>query len=146
VCPSVRPSVRSQKVFFSDLHIIWCVAIPRPDMRTHMTSTRSKVKVKVKVMELLNFRKLHFSRSISSAIFAWSSKLMTENDSMGPGLQLIGVRFSNFLFRKLSREFRLHGMSISQNSNGHISVLHEATVTWLSVLVVLHVLCMLVLP
>jgi len=39
--------------------------------------------VKVKVTELLEFQKLHFSMSISSAILAWSSKLMVDYDSMG---------------------------------------------------------------
>jgi len=33
-------------------------------------------------------------------------------------------------------------VDISRNSNGHISVLHEATVTWSGTLVVPHVLCM----
>jgi len=35
---------------------------------------------------------------------------MVDVDSMGPGLQLVGARFSNFLLgklSKLSREFRL---------------------------------------
>ena len=50
-------------------------------MRTSVTSIRSKVKVKV--TELVKLRKLHFSRSISSAIFAQSSKLMVDSDSMG---------------------------------------------------------------
>jgi len=79
-------------------------------MRTSSTSTRSKVKVKV--TKLVKLQKLHFSRFISSAIFAWSSKLTVDSDSMGPGLQLDGGRFSNFLLRKLSREFKLRGMSI----------------------------------
>jgi len=35
---------------------------------------------------------------------------------------------------------------MSRNSNGHISVLRETTVTWLGKLVVLHVLCMLMWP
>jgi len=35
---------------------------------------------------------------------------------------------------------------ISENSNGHISKLHDATVIWLGKLVVLHVLCMLMWP
>jgi len=35
-------------------------------------------------------------------------------------------------------------VDISRNSNGHISVLRDATVTRLGMLVVLHVLCMLV--
>jgi len=81
-------------------------------MRINMTSTRSKVKVKVKVTELLKFRKLHFSSSISSAIFAWSSKLMVVGDRIGTILQLDWARFSNFLIEKLSREFRLRRMSI----------------------------------
>jgi len=34
-------------------------------------------------------------------------------------------------------------VDISRNSNDHISVVHEATVTWLGTLVVLQVLCML---
>jgi len=55
---------------------------PGPKMHTSMTWTRSKVKV----TELVKLRKLHFSRSISFAIFAWSSKLMVDGDNMGPGL------------------------------------------------------------
>jgi len=47
-----------------------------------MTLTRSKVKVKVNVTALLKLRKLHFSRSISSAILAWNSKLMVDRDSI----------------------------------------------------------------
>jgi len=43
-----------------------------------MTSTLSKVKV----TELLKFQKLHFSRSVSSAILAGSSKLMVDYDNM----------------------------------------------------------------
>jgi len=75
-----------------------------------MTSTRSKVKINFS--ELLNFRKLRYSRSISSAILAWSRKLMIDYDSMGPNVQLIGARFLNFLLSKLSRDFRLRRMSI----------------------------------
>ena len=37
---------------------------------------------------------------------------MVGHDSMGPGLQLIWARFSNFLLRKLSWEFKLRGMSV----------------------------------
>ena len=98
-------SVRPQKSF-CNFDLI-CVGRPRPDVRASMTSTRSKVKVKV--MELVKLRKLHFSRSISSAIFVWSSNLMVGSDSVGPSLQL---RMSNFLLGKLSREFKLRGMSI----------------------------------
>jgi len=37
---------------------------------------------------------------------------MVDSDSVGPALQLIGARFSNFLLGKLSREFTLRGLSI----------------------------------
>jgi len=63
---------------FSDFDLIWCVGRPPPDMRTSMTSTRSKVKVKL--------RKLHCSVSISSVVLSCSSKLMVDVDSMGPDL------------------------------------------------------------
>jgi len=79
-------------------------------MRTSMTSIRSKVKVKV--IELVKLRKMHFCMSISSAIFAWISQLMFDSDSVGPGLQQVGARFSNFLLGKLSREFKLRAMLI----------------------------------
>ena len=84
-------SVCTSRTSFSDFYLIWCVGRPRPDMRTSMTSTRSKVKVKV--TELLKLRKLYFSTSISFAVLAWSSKLMVGGDSMGPGLWPIGARF-----------------------------------------------------
>jgi len=63
------------------------------------------------VTALLQLRKLHFSTSISSTVLAWSSKLMVDGDSMGPGLQLVRARFSNLLLGKLSREFKLCRMS-----------------------------------
>jgi len=63
---------------------------------------------------------------------------------MGPGLQLLGGQFSNFLLGKVSLEFKLHGMSILAIFKWpHISVLGDATVTWFGTLVVLHILCML---
>ena len=37
---------------------------------------------------------------------------MGDHDSTGPSLQLVGGQFSNFLLRKLSREFELRGMSV----------------------------------
>jgi len=55
---------------------------------------------------------MYISTYISSATFAWSSKLTVDIDSMGPGLQLLGGQFSNFLLRKVSLEFKVHGMSI----------------------------------
>jgi len=49
-------------------------------MRTSVTSTRSKVRVKV--TELPKLPKVHFSTSVSSAVFAWRSKLIIVGDSM----------------------------------------------------------------
>jgi len=104
---SVRPSVRLQKI--ADFDLIWYVGRSRPYMRTSVTSTRSKVKIKV--TELQKLQKLHFSAPISSAVLAWSSKrMMIGDDSMGPGL--VGARFLNFLLGTLSREFKLRRMSI----------------------------------
>jgi len=56
------------------------------DPIVHADMTLIWSKVKVKVTGLLKFRKLHFSRSISSAVLAWSSKMMVDSDGMGPGL------------------------------------------------------------
>ena len=36
---------------------------------------------------------------------------MVDHDSTGPSLQPVGARFSNFVLIKLSREFKLRGMS-----------------------------------
>jgi len=94
----------------NNINIVPQQVFSRPDVRTSVTSTRFKVKVKV--TELLKLRKLHFPTSISSGVLAWSSKLTVDGDSMGPGLQLVRARFLNFLLGKLSREFKLRPMSI----------------------------------
>jgi len=48
---------------------------------------------------------------------------MVDSDSMGPGLQLVGARFSNFLVRKLSGVRTSLNLNITRILNGHISVL-----------------------
>jgi len=86
-----------------------------PTCTVYVDVTLTRSKVKVKVMDHLNFRQLPMtalSTSISSATFAWSSKLMVDVDSMGPGLQPVGACFSNFVLGKVSLQFKLHGMSI----------------------------------
>jgi len=133
--PFVRPSVHTSTKGFSDFHLIWCVGRLRPHMCTSVTSTRSKIKV----TELPKLQKLHFSRSTSSAILAWSSKLTVDSDSMGAGLQLVRARF----LKAIMRVQTLSNVDISRNSNGHISVVHDVTITWLGKLLVLHILCML---
>jgi len=89
------------------------VGRPRQDMRTGVTSTRSKVKIKA--TELLNFRKLHFYMSIPSAILAENTKLMVDYDNIGLSLQLVGARFLKLFLSKKSRDFKLRGMSILQD-------------------------------
>ena len=71
-------------------HVVGHAGSPTCTVYVDLTLIRSKVKVKV--TGLLNFRKLQFSRSIST-ILVWSSKLTTDYDSMGPSLQLITARF-----------------------------------------------------
>ena len=87
-----------------DLDQLCAPVWPRPDPRSRSRSQSFWTSE--------NCRKLHFSRPISSTILAWSSKLIVDHDSTGPILQLVGARFSNFILRKLSREFKLRGTSI----------------------------------
>jgi len=86
------------------LHVLCVLIWPWPPPRSRSRS-RS-------VWTSENCPLLHISRSISSATFSWSSKLMVDSDSTGRDLQVVGARFSNFLLGKLSWEFRLRGMSI----------------------------------
>jgi len=111
-------------------------------MCTSVTSTRSEVKVKV--TELPKLRKVHFSTSISSAILAWSSKLMVGGHRTGPAYRSQSFEFPSR--KAITRVRTSSSIDIWRNSNGHISVVRDTTVTWLSVLVVLHVLCMLTWP
>ena len=60
---------------------------------------------------------------------------------MGPGLQLLCRHFSNFLLGKVPKEFKLRYFTTFKWP--HISVLGDATLTWLGTLVVLHILRML---
>jgi len=76
---------------------------------------------------------MYISTYISSATFAWSSKLTVDIDSTGPDLRLLGGQFSNFFLGKVSTEFKLHGMSI----------FHEVKVTGLLNFRQLAKLCML---
>jgi len=73
----------------------------------HVDMTLNRSKVKVKVTGLPNFRKLRFSKCISSASLPRSSKLMVDYGDMGPNLQLVGAQFLNFLPSKLSHDFKL---------------------------------------
>jgi len=92
-------SVHPQKSF-SDFDLIRWVGRPQPHMCTSMTSTPTPSKVKVKVTELLELWKSHFSRSISSAVFAWSSKLIVGSDRRGGpwGIVLVSTTLDTFCY------------------------------------------------
>jgi len=89
----------------------------------HMTLTRSKVKV----TGLLNFRQLAKPCMLAAMTAAPVRGFLVEFPS---GKAITRVQTSPYVH-------------ISQYSNGRISVVRDATVTWLGMLLVLHVLCML---
>jgi len=95
---------------------------PWPDPRSRWRRSRGFWSSK-------NCRKLHFFRSIS-AISAWSLTVIVDHDSMGPGLQLGRAWFSNFLNKGIMWVQTSQNVDITLISNGHISVLLGATVTW----------------
>jgi len=140
VCPSVRTSTKG----FADFDLIWCVGRRRPGMRTSVTSTRSKVKVKVR--KLPKLRKLHIlgispppfwhgAQNSWLVVIAWDrSYSLLEPDFEFPSRKVI------------TRVQTSPNDDFSRNSNGHIFVVRDATVTWLGVLVVLHELCILASP
>jgi len=100
----------------------------------------NRSKVKVKVTGLPSFRKLRFSKFISSASLPRSSKLMVDYGGMGPNLQLVGAWFLNCLLSKLSHDFKFptsRNVDIIWLSKGHIFLLLIAAVTRSSVPVVL---------
>jgi len=110
-------------------------------MHTSVTTTRSKVRVKV--TDLPTLQKLHFSTSVSSIVLTWTSKLIVGGDSMRPGLHCLSPIFEFPSRKAITRVQTSSKVDISRNSNGHILVVCDATVTWLGKLLVLHVLCML---
>jgi len=57
--------------------------------------------------------------------------MMVDYDNVAPALQLVRLQFLNFLLSKLSRN-----VDIMRLSNGHVSQLLEARVTWLGMVVV----------
>jgi len=89
---------------------------------TDVTLTLSKVKV----TDLLKFRKLHYSTSTSSAILAWRSQLMGHYNSVGPSLQLFRARFLNFSPSWQSLDFEVHKMMICPESTAFYPVLADA--------------------
>jgi len=67
---------------------------------------------------------------------------MVDDDSMDLDYSLSEPDF--FLGKLIATVQTSPNVDISRNSNAHISVLRDSTVTWLGTLVVLHVLCMLI--
>ena len=68
---------------------------------------------------------------------------MVDSDTMICGLQLESDFRISFT-KAITRVQTSPNVDISRNSNDRISVVRDATVTWLIVQVVLHILCMLV--
>jgi len=93
----------------------------------------------------LYVQKLNFSMHIST-ILACSSKLMVDYDSTGPSLQLFIARFLNFFSVSYHMTSNFTECRYNRTFKGHISVLLEARVTWLGMLVVLYLLCLLIWP
>jgi len=87
-CTFKRPYFRVSTAYS---HMVLYAGSPTPVVYADMTLIPSKVKV----TGHLNFRKLHFSHSFSSASLPRSSKLMVDRGSMG-GLQLVWPRFLKF--------------------------------------------------
>jgi len=87
-----------QMAIFPYCWMLWSHGRARwdPICIAHTNVTLTWSKVKVKVIDLPKFRKLHFSTSTSSAVLAWRSQLMVDYDSMGPSLQLFRAWFLNF--------------------------------------------------
>ena len=108
-------------------HMVRYAGSPILTAHTDVTLTWSKVNV----TDFLNFWKLHFSASISSAILAWRSQLVVDYDSMGSSLQLFGARFLNFSPSWRSRYFEVREMLISPESTRFISALPAARSLWL---------------
>ena len=67
---------------------------------------------------------------------------MVGSHSMGPGLLACWSLIFEFPSRKaITRVQTSSNVNISRNSNGYISVMRDATVTWLGLLLVIHTYC-----
>ena len=98
-----------------------------PTRTVYVCVTLTRSKVKVNVTGLLNFRQLAKPYMLAAMTAAPLRGFLVEFPSR----------------KAVTRVQTLPYVHISGNSDGLISVLRDATVTWLSVPVVLHVLCML---
>jgi len=98
-----------------------------PTYTVYVDVTLTRSMVNVKVMGLLNFRQLAKPCMLAVITAAPLRGFLVE-----------------FPSRKATTRVQTSpGVHISRNSNGHISVLRQATVTWLGMLIVLDVLCTL---
>ena len=119
-------------------HMVGRTGSPTRFVHVDMTFTRSKVKVKLTgLLKLWKLPKIALFYVYLLRHFGMELKLMVDRDSTRPNLQLVGARFSNFLLKKWVQS--LWNVDLTQISNGHISVLLEATVTWPSTLAILYV-------
>jgi len=99
-----------------------------PTYTAYVDMTLTRCKVKVKVTGLLNFRQLAKPCMLAVMTAAPLRGFLVEFPSRKA---ITGVQTSPYVH-------------ISRNSNGHMTVVRDATVTCLGMLVVLHILCMVV--
>ena len=104
VCLSVRPSIRSQKVFL----ILMC----------GWTSTGYAHQYDFDPIQ--GQKEGHWFYAVPKtalfrSIFTISAKLLVDYDNMGSSLQLVGAGFLNFLLSKLSFHFKLREKFILQD-------------------------------
>jgi len=97
-----------------------------PTCTVYVDVTLTRSKVKVNITGLLNFQQLAKPCMLAVITTAPLRGFLVEFPSL----------------KAIARVQTSSKVDISRNSNGHVSVLRDATVTWLGTLLVLHVLCM----
>jgi len=142
------------KLKWPDFANAWCyshmVAHAASPTRTVYVVDVTLTPSKVKVTEHLNFRQLPITAHFQVYLLRhFRTELKTDGWHWQYGTWSTACRSPIFEFpsRKAIMTVQTsRNVDISRNSNGHILVLRNATVTWLGMLVVLHVLCMLTSP
>jgi len=132
--------------FFFDFDLIWCMGRPRPDMRTSVRAF-DQIQVKTKsrslwISENRTFLDLSPPPFSHGAQNWWLTVIvldLTYTACLSPIFEFPSRKSLTWVQTSWN-------VDISRNSNNDISVLRKAIVTWLGMLVVLYVLCMLIWP
>jgi len=126
------------------------VHAPSHTCTVYVDVTLTSSKVKVKVTEHLNFRQLPITAHLQVyPLRHFRAKLKTDGCHWQYGTWSTACRSPIFEFpsrKGITTVQTSRNVDISRHPNGHISVLRDATVTWLGTLVVLHILCMMIWP